>query len=68
MLITELLKKNATLYGDDIALVSVYSNGLIPLMIPLMKHIVLRLLGEFNEKANQVANFYNSIGIGKAIK
>ena len=50
MLITELLKKNATLYGDDIALVSVYSNGLILLMIPLMKHIVLRYWCEFNEK------------------
>jgi long-chain acyl-CoA synthetase len=69
MLITELLKKNATLYGDDIALVSVYSNGLIPFDDTSYEaHRSAITWCEFNEKANQVANFYNSIGIGKGNK
>lgn len=69
MLVTELLKKNARLYSDDIALVSVESNGLIPFDdTSYAAHRCAITWREFNEKANQVANFYNGIGIGKGNK
>lgn len=69
MLVTELLKKNAALYGDDIALVTVDSDGLIPFDdTSYTSHRSSITWHEFNEKANQVANFYNAIGIGKGSK
>ena len=69
MLVTELLEQNAALYGENVALVSIESDSLIPFDdASYASHRSSISWREFNEKANQVANFYNANGIGKGNK
>ncbi|QAT49098.1 long-chain fatty acid--CoA ligase [Caproiciproducens sp. NJN-50] len=69
MLVTEILRQNAVLYGQEAALTSVESKGLVPFddasYSERRREITWRV---FDEYANRVANFYNGRGIGRGNK
>ncbi len=69
MLVTDLLRQNAQQYPDTEALIAVDSNGLVP--FDDASYLARRrsyTWEEFDKMANQVANYYRSIGIGKGNK
>lgn len=69
MLATDLLRQNAQLYPDTEALIAVESKGLQPFddasYLARRKAYTWR---DFDKLANQVANYYRSIGIGRGNK
>lgn len=69
MLVTELLRRNASLYAGDTALTTVEAGGLIPLnddSYAARRRTCTWL--EFNDSANRLANYYRGMGIGKGNK
>lgn len=69
MLVTKILKKNSILYKNEVALVSVNSYDIKPFDDTSYADNRFSITWyEFNTKANQVANYYNGIGIGRGNK
>lgn len=69
MLVTELLKQNAARYPDQEALIAVESKGVVP--FDDASYAACRRAytwAEFDRIANQVAQYYHSIGIGRGNK
>lgn len=69
MLITEILRQNARLFAQESALISIpaadQSTSANNACSDIRREITWQ---EFDEQANQVANYYNSIGIGRGNK
>jgi len=69
MLVTDLLRHNAEKFGGDTALVAVDPVAFDPLEGSSYAACRSTLTWQqFYEKTNQIANYYNSIGIGKGSK
>lgn len=65
MLVTELLRRNAERYPDQEALIAVDAKGLVPSDdASYSAHRRSYTWAEFDRIADQVANYYRSIGIG----